>query len=118
MAKTVTTTVTDDLDGSANAEEISFSYKGTAYTIDLGKKNASALDKALKPYLAAATKVPSRGRAAAAAPTRRSRRAAAVKPARTGDVAAIRKWAAANGHAVNTRGRISQTVRAAYEAAK
>ncbi len=118
MAKTVTTTVTDDLDGSANAEEISFSYKGTPYTIDLGKRNAAALDKALKPYLAAATKVPSHGRVAAAAATRRARRAVAVKPASTGDVAAIREWAVANGHAVSTRGRISQVVRAAYEAAK
>jgi hypothetical protein len=118
MAKTTTVTISDDLDGSANAETVELSYRGTAYTIDLGRKNAAALEKALKPYLAAATKVPTRGRAAVSAPARRSRRGAAPKPARSGDAAAIRAWAESNGVAVTSRGRISAEVRRAYEAAK
>jgi Lsr2 len=47
MAKTTTVTVTDDIDGSANAETIELSYKGTAYTIDLSKKNVTALERLL-----------------------------------------------------------------------
>jgi hypothetical protein len=115
MAKTTTVSITDDIDGSANARSVDFSYRGAAYTIDLGKKNAAALDKLLKPYLDAATKVLTRGRPAAA--PARSRRTAS-KPTASADVAAIRAWAAQNGHAVNARGRISQTVRDAYNAAK
>ncbi|BEP14827.1 iron-regulated nucleoid-associated protein Lsr2 [Acidothermaceae bacterium B102] len=111
MAKTTTVTITDDIDGSAAAEEISFSYRGTAYTIDLSKKNAAALDKALKPYLAAATKVPTRAVAAT-----RGRRPSVRVAAKT-DVAAIRAWAAEQGHTINTRGRIPKPVVDAYNAA-
>ncbi|BEP13859.1 Lsr2 family protein [Acidothermaceae bacterium B102] len=114
MAKTVTTTISDDIDGSAGASELEFSYKGVAYTIDLGKKNAAALDKALKPYLEAATRVPGRGRAAGVA--NRPRRAVVATGRQ--DVAAIRAWAAKNGHEINSRGRIPQTVRDAYDTAK
>ena len=57
MAKTVITQVTDDLDGSTGAETISFAYRGTTYEIDLGRRNASAFDKMMKPYLDAARKV-------------------------------------------------------------
>jgi Lsr2 len=108
-----TVTVTDDIDGSANASEVSFSYRGTNYTIDLGKKNLTAFDKAMKPYIDAATKVPARGRAASV-PTRGRRGA----PASRGDARAIRVWAAENGHSVPARGRIPAAVREAYEAAR
>ena len=57
MAKTVITQVTDDLDGSTGAETISFGYRGMTYEIDLGRKNANAFDKMMKPYLDAARKV-------------------------------------------------------------
>ena len=111
MAKNMTVTVTDDIDGSNGAEEISFSYKGVSYTIDLSRKNTSAFDKALKPYIDAATRVPVRGSAA------RGRRAGARSSAK-GDVTAIRAWAAEAGHKVNARGRIPKSVLDAYEAAK
>lgn len=52
MAKTVITT--DDLDGSSNAQEVTFSYQGRSYSIDPGRKNQAAFDKALKPYVDAA----------------------------------------------------------------
>ena len=51
MAKTVITQITDDLDGSNGAETISFGYRGTTYEIDLGRKNANAFDKLMKPIL-------------------------------------------------------------------
>ena len=112
MAKNTTVTVSDDFDGSTPAEEVRFAYKNVAYTIDLSKKNAVAFDKALKPYLAAATKVS--GRAVTAS---RGRRGSAW-PAAKVDVSKIREWAMANGHSVNSRGRIPAAILDAYAAAK
>ena len=43
MAKTVVTT--DDIDGSPNAETVTFSFEGRNFEIDLSKKSRSALRK-------------------------------------------------------------------------
>ncbi|WP_270889255.1 histone-like nucleoid-structuring protein Lsr2 [Pedococcus sp. 5OH_020] len=111
MAKQTTVTITDDLDGSANAKEVSFSLDGKAWVIDLGAKNRAALEKALKPYIAKATEQSSRsGRGKAARPSTR-------RTSRT-DLAAVREWAKNNGHAVSDRGRISADVQKAYDAAQ
>src|SRR6478735_9498459 len=100
MAKTVITQVTDDLDGSNGAETISFGYRGTTYEIDLGRKNASAFDKMMKPYVDAGRKVAGpRSKRRPSSNGRRSRSAS--------DLAAIREWARAQGYAVSDRGRIS-----------
>lgn len=56
MARETVIHITDDIDGSKGAEEVSFAYQGTEYRIDLGKKNKAALEKALKPYIDAGTK--------------------------------------------------------------
>ena len=113
MAKTVITQVTDDLDGSTGAETISFAYRGTTYEIDLGRRNASAFDKMMKPYLDAARKVtaPRGGRRGSS----NGRRAARRSPA--GELASIREWARAQGYSVSDRGRIAANVREAYEKA-
>ena len=55
MARHTTVTVTDDLDGSANAKEVTFGWDGAWWTIDLSAKNRASLAKALRPYLAKAT---------------------------------------------------------------
>lgn len=109
MAKTTTITITDDIDSSPNAESYEFSYDGTTYSIDLSKKNKSAMDKALKPYLEVATKVSGR----------RSGRRGATRSSggRRSDLGAVRDWARASGHEVSDRGRISQGVQDAYDAA-
>ncbi len=109
MAKQTTVTVTDDLDGSANAKEVSFSLNGESWSIDLSAKNRAALEKALKPYIAKATK---QGRHR---PVSTAKKTAGRKP-RT-DLAAVRDWAKSNGHQVSDRGRISTTVQQAYHAA-
>ena len=57
MAKTTIIQITDDLDGSTDAQEVSFSFQGSDYTIDLAKKNLAAFEKALKPYIDRATRV-------------------------------------------------------------
>ena len=111
MAKQTTVTITDDLDGSANAKEVSFSLNGRSWVIDLSAKNRAALEKALKPYIAKATEQgqrPRRGKA-----TRSSSR-----PKSRSDLAAIRKWAKDNGHPVSDRGRISAEIQKAYDAAQ
>ena len=110
MAKTVITQITDDLDGSTGAETVTFGYRGINYEIDLGRKNASAFDKLMKPYLDAARKVTgARAGRRASSNGRRSRSAS--------DLAAIREWARAQGFAVSDRGRISANITDAYNAA-
>jgi nucleoid-associated protein Lsr2 len=111
MAKQTTVTITDDLDGSANAKEVSFSLNGRTWVIDLSAKNRAALDKALKPYIAKATEQGQRSRPGKATrPSSRSK-------ART-DLATVREWAKSNGHQVSDRGRISADVLKAYDAAQ
>jgi hypothetical protein len=110
MAKQTTVTVTDDLDGSANAKEVSFSLNGKAWVIDLSAKNRAALEKALKPYIAKATE--QRGGSRRGKPTRSSSRS----KSRT-SLSAIREWARTNGHEVSDRGRISAEIQKAYDAA-
>jgi nucleoid-associated protein Lsr2 len=113
MAKTVITQVTDDLDGSSGAETISFGYRGTTYEIDLGRKNASAFDKMMKPYLDAARKatVVRRGRRASSNGRRGSRSRSA------NELTTIREWARAQGYQVSDRGRISANIMDAYNTA-
>ena len=108
MAKTTITQITDDLDGSKDATEVAFSFDGVDYTIDLSKKNAAAMAKALKPYLDAATKV--RGN--------RARRTSSTRA--TGsrkDLAAVREWARVQGLEVSDRGRVPAAVVEQYDAA-
>lgn len=108
MAKTTVVSITDDLDGTKAATTVQFGWKGTTYEIDLSKKNAAELDKALAPYVDAARKV--RGGSSA----RRTRRA--TTSARTSDQSAIRAWAKKNGYDVADRGRIPAAVVEAFAA--
>lgn len=95
------------MDGSKNADEISFSLRGSDYTIDLGKKNLAALERALKPYIDDASK------GSKASTKRRSSETANSGPGLT----EIRAWAKGAGIEVSERGRISKTDREQYEAA-
>ena len=121
MAKTTITQITDDLDGSKDAEEVSFSFRGTDYTIDLSKKNQAAMEKALKPYLDAASKPAKRSSSTAAKRTATKPKAAARKPSRSTrrqDLAAVRDWARANNIDVSDKGRIPRNVMDQYAAAQ
>ena len=46
--------ITDDLDGTPDAETRSFGYDGRTYEIDLGAVNSAKLDQVLAPYIEAA----------------------------------------------------------------
>lgn len=106
MATTTITQITDDLDGSKGAKSYSFSWQGTAYTIDLNSKNFKALDKLLQPYIEAATKVTKRS-----SPRRRTSTSSQK------DVSSVREWAKIQGLEVSGRGRIPKTIVDKYEAA-
>ena len=121
------TILVDDIDGTELTEgeaeaTVSFSYKGTDYTIDLGKKNRDTFDKALAKYTEKATVVErprELGRPGASAGRGRGRPAGGTQPARVDreQLTAIREWAKKNGHEVSDRGRISKAVQDAYHAA-
>jgi hypothetical protein len=116
MAKTVITT--DDIDGSTEAESIEFSYSGVTYSIDLAKKNRTAFENALKPYIAAAhpaSAKPSRSSRATAAKPRRGRSGRTGASGR--DLSVVRAWAHEQGIAVSERGRVARDVLDAYDAA-
>ena len=107
MAQQTTVTLTDDLDGGKAAETVTFGLDGRSYEIDLSKKNAAALRKALGEFTASARKV-------------RAGRSAAVKavraPARV-DAKAVREWAQEQGIAVSARGRVPSDIVEQYQAA-
>jgi Lsr2 len=107
------TTFVDDLDGSANAETVSFGFGGKAYEIDLSKKNRTALEKLLSPYIDAAR------RPGHATVVRTSRpRAGRKVGSRREELSAVREWARQNGWPnLGERGRIPGEVEAAYDAA-
>jgi hypothetical protein len=115
MAERIVRQLIDDLDGSeiseGGGERVEFALRGVAYQIDLSSANAAKLDKALKPFVAAAMKVRN---------TRPSRGATSTNgngQASKEQLAAIREWARRNGHQVSDRGRIKAEVVEAFEAA-
>ncbi len=106
MARSVSVIMTDDLDGSPDAETVTFAFAGVTYEIDLAPKNRAKLEKALEPFIQAARRIPRSGR-------RRG-------PDRQGDSvdrAAVRAWAKSAGINVSERGRISAEIIRQYEAA-
>ena len=107
MAKSVVTTIIDDIDGSSDASTITFGLDGVAYSIDLGPKNEKKLRDALAPFVAHAAR--QRGGAATRGTTKRNDREF--------DIVALRAWAAREGVAVPQRGRIPGAVVDRYRAA-
>lgn len=107
MARNVAVVVTDDIDGSPDAETVIFSLDGTSYEIDLSKANRGKFAAAVAPYVEAGRRI-SRGR---------SRPGSNRPSAPRVDRAAIRAWATDHGLTVSQRGRISAEVLRQYEAA-
>jgi hypothetical protein len=107
MSKSVSVIVTDDLDGSQNAETVSFGFDGVAYEIDLAEKNRAKLEKALAPFIEAGRRVPRSG----------GRRAGGRPSSASVDRGAVRAWARERGLKVSERGRVSADIMRQYEAA-
>ena len=106
MAQQTTVTLTDDIDGGKAAETVSFGLDGRIYEIDLSKKNATALRKALGEFTSAARRVRSGKPAVKVART----------PARV-DAKAVREWAQETGLSVSARGRVPSDIVEKYQAA-
>jgi hypothetical protein len=107
MARNISVVTTDDLDGSTDAETVSFGLSGVNYEIDLSEANRTRLTDTFAPFIAAARK--------ARAGTRRSGSRTAASPSL--DRAAVRAWARESGLDISERGRISAEVIRQYEAA-
>jgi len=119
MAQRTVVQLVDDLDGTQisdnQGETVTFGLDGATYEIDLTTENARQLREAVGVYIANGRRVGGgRGRPAGGARAS-SERATKRDPQQT---KAIKDWAKANGHKVADRGRISQTVIKAYEAAQ
>ena len=108
MARVTQVQLVDDLDGGVADGSVAFALDGKSFEIDLSAKRAAELRSILAPYVGAAR------RAGGGTTVRRQRGTAASSP-RRGDTSAIREWAAAHGHQVSARGRISAAVIQAYE---
>ena len=108
MAQRRLVELVDDMDGTVlargDAETVRFSIDGTAYELDLSKRNASKLRKSLEPYIAAGRRV---SRSAGRGQTRD----------RDYDPKAVRKWAESNKVAIPARGRIPAGVLEQYRGA-
>lgn len=103
-------TLIDDLDGTpieGDGGTVNFSIDGANYEIDLSTKNAAELRTVFDKYVDAGRRVRRDGNASSSTSAR-----AKSDPER---LKAIREWAAANGHNVSDRGRISAEVQKAYD---
>ena len=109
MATKIDILLSDHLDGSAASETVAFSLDGISYQLDLSAKNATAMRKAVEPYVLAARPVES-------APHRRSARTV-KRPFDEVDPKAVRAWAASNKVDLPPRGRIPASVLEGFRAA-
>jgi hypothetical protein len=107
MATKRTVIISDDIDGSSDAETVSFGIDGASYEIDLAAKNRGKLEKAFAPFVEHGRRVSGR---------RRQRSASHAATTRQ-ENAAIRTWAKSAGLPVSERGRISADVIRQYEVA-
>lgn len=114
MAQTTKIILTDDLDGSEASQTLTFAFQGTSYEIDLNDEHAHALEESLAEWIGHARKTP--GRPTAGAGRSSAGRASASGTRRT-DLDDVRTWARANGHTVSDRGRVSNKILQAYDAA-
>jgi hypothetical protein len=113
MAKKVSETLVDDIDGGKAAETVKFGIDGIDYEIDLSKRNADKLRTALGGYASA-------GRKLVRTTARGGRRSRTVVQRRVdvaADPRAVRAWAKSNKIAVPDRGRIPGSVLESYRAA-
>lgn len=112
MAQKVIARLVDDLSGdvieNGAGRTVQFAIDGSSYEIDLFDDNLDTFREALSDYVAAARKTSSRNGSSSPASKTRSD---------PNELAKIRVWAMANKIAVAARGRISQQVRDAYDAA-
>jgi hypothetical protein len=97
----------DDIDGTKAVETLTFGLDGSRFEIDLSKKNAAALRKALTEFVEHGRRV----KPTTSATRQTVKRNAGPTPA------VVREWASGQGIAVSARGRVRADVISQYEAA-
>lgn len=111
MARKTVVEIVDDISGESLADgtgrTIAFAFDGTEYEIDLTHAHIEEFRDHLAEYVRAARRSSASSRSGSKARSSRSR---------SDETAAIREWAAANGHSIATRGRIPADVLEAYRA--
>lgn len=126
MAQKVSTILTCDLHGDDTpAEEtVTFGYDGYSYSFELCESHLEQFSDTMQGYIGVARQGGGAGggrgrRAGRGDGSASAGRDGGGRRARSGgeDLGAIREWARSEGYTVSGRGRISTTVREAYEAA-
>jgi hypothetical protein len=118
VAQKVQVLLVDDIDGGEAAETVSFSLDGSAYEIDLSKRNADSLRDALAQYVGAARKVGRSGSTRSGGSSRSRASSSGGNAAIDRDqAAAIRSWAKKQGLKVSDRGRIPANIIEQYNQA-
>jgi len=110
MVKSLVEVLVDDIDGTEAVESVLLGWNGQWRRIELSEKNLAALSKAVDRFWEAGRPVAERAGG--------GRRARARADADGRDPKAIRAWAAANGIAVPSRGRIPAEIERQYNAAR
>lgn len=113
MAQKVQTILVDDIEGTDitdGGQTVQFAIDGVSYEIDLSDENAAKMRESFQFYTGHARRVAGRRQSQPA-------RGAATAGADKEQLAAIRRWARDNGHAVSDRGRIKREIIEAFEAA-
>jgi hypothetical protein len=110
MAKQVTVTLVDDLDGTEAMQTVDFGLDGAQYQIDLSNSNAERLRETLGDYVDHARRAGGRKRGPGRPASKRGQQQAADREQNQ----AIREWARAQGFPVSDRGRLSSDVLDAY----
>lgn len=105
MAQRVEIVLVDDVDGGTADETVAFQLDGSEYEIDLSRSNAADLRSTIEKWSIHARKVGGQ-------PARRTKRTQ-LGPS----TQAIRIWAQANGYQLANRGRVPESIQAAYREA-
>ncbi|WOP17254.1 Lsr2 family protein [Raineyella sp. LH-20] len=111
MARRTQIILEDDVDQTPAEHEVSFTFEGVSYEIDLNAEHYAELQEAVAPWISHARRIS--GRRA----VRRPGSAAAPKESEGPSATDIREWAKEQGIDVSARGRVPANVRAAYEEA-
>jgi hypothetical protein len=114
MARELIVRLTDDLDGTAAVETVSFGFGGVDYEIDLSPGKVAELERAFRTWIEHSRKLPGGSQPGTAG----GRSAARSGRRRAEDLSAMRAWARENGYQVSDRGRISREIRDAFHAAQ
>ena len=122
VAQKVQVLITCDLDEEETeaAETVTFGHDGSTYELEMCQQHLDEFNNWIGEYIAVARRAGGASRArraSAGAGTGGSGRARSRSTGSKSSLGAIREWARANGFAVSDRGRISGTVREAFEAA-